>query len=353
MTVDQIRALGLRKEFPGVVAVDGVDLEIREGEFFALLGPSGCGKTTTLRMIAGFETPTEGTVEINGTDVTDAPPEARPTNMVFQDLALFTHMDVFENVAYGLRRSGVAEEEIEARVAEALELVDLPGYGDRDTAALSGGQQQRIALARALANETDVILLDEPLASLDRKLRQRMQLELRTIHEEVGVTFFYVTHDQQAAMTMADRMAVMNDGEIEQVAPPSEVYDAPANQFVADFIGDMNSLSGTVEDGRFVTEGGLEFAVENDGVTGDADLVIRPEKFHISADGSLGLANEVEGTIRDAVFRGTSTRYRVEIDDGVEVEIESQNRTREPPYASGDRVRVGWEPGSALVYETR
>ncbi|MFB6303323.1 MAG: ABC transporter ATP-binding protein [Haloferacaceae archaeon] len=351
MTTDQIRVTDLRKEFPGVVAVDGIDLEIREGEFFALLGPSGCGKTTTLRMIAGFETPTDGTVEINESDVTDSPPEARPTNMVFQDLALFTHMNVFENVAYGLRRTNVSEAEIEERVEEALELVDLPGYGDRDTAALSGGQQQRIALARALANETDVILLDEPLASLDRKLRQRMQLELRKIHEEVGITFFYVTHDQQAAMTMADRMAVMNDGRIEQVAPPSEVYDAPANQFVADFIGDMNNLPGTVQDGRFVTDAGPEFAIADTDVEGTADLVIRPEKFHISADGSLGVTNEIGGTIRDAVFRGTSTRYQVEIAGGVSVEIESQNLTRDPPYAPGDRVRIGWEPESALVYE--
>jgi spermidine/putrescine transport system ATP-binding protein len=351
MTTDQITVTDLRKEFPGVVAVDGIDLEIREGEFFALLGPSGCGKTTTLRMIAGFETPTGGAVEINDADVTDAPPEDRPTNMVFQHLALFTHMDVFENVAYGLRRSGLPEAEVESRVEEALELVDLPGRGDRDVAALSGGQQQRIALARALANETDVILLDEPLASLDRKLRQRMQLELRKIHEEVGVTFFYVTHDQQAAMTMADRMAVMNDGEIEQVAPPSEVYDAPANQFVADFIGDMNSLRGVVENGRFRTDEGHEFAAPDTDVVGEAALVIRPEKFRISADGALGVDNELEGTIRDAVFRGTATRYRVEIANGVDVDVESQNVTRDPPYEPGDRVRVGWESDSALVYD--
>ncbi|MFC7166833.1 ABC transporter ATP-binding protein [Halospeciosus flavus] len=204
-----------------VRAVDGIDVTIEDGEFFSLLGPSGCGKTTTLRMIAGFETPTDGTVSIDGQNVTDRPPEDRPTNMVFQNLALFSHMDVYDNVAYGLKRSGVSEEEIDARVSESLELVDMPGYQDRRVTELSGGQQQRVALARALTNRTDVILLDEPLASLDRKLRQQMQLELRNIHEEVGMTFFYVTHDQQAAMTMSDRMAVMNEGHLEQVGSPA------------------------------------------------------------------------------------------------------------------------------------
>ena len=348
----QITATDLRKEFGDVVAVDGIDLEINDGEFFALLGPSGCGKTTTLRMISGFETPTDGRVDIDSDDVTDTPPEGRPTNMVFQDLALFTHMDVFDNVAYGLRRDGMSEEEIEDRVAEALELVDLPGYEDRAIDQMSGGHQQRIALARALANETDVILLDEPLASLDRKLRQQMQLELRKIHEEVGLTFFYVTHDQQAAMTMADRMAIMNDGEIEQVAPPSEVYDKPANEFVADFIGDMNSISGEVDGAEFVTDDGATFAVADTDVSGDANLVIRPEKFHVSENGSLDVANETTGTVQETVFRGTSTRYEVELDDvDATVDVESQNLTRNPPHGKGDEVSVGWEPESALVYD--
>lgn len=348
----QIEATDLRKEFGDVTAVDGIDLEINDGEFFALLGPSGCGKTTTLRMIAGFEPPTAGRVYIDGTDETTTPPEGRPTNMVFQDLALFSHMDVFDNVAYGLRRSGLSDEEISARVAESLELVDLPGYEDRAVDQMSGGQQQRIALARALANETDVILLDEPLASLDRKLRQQMQLELRKIHEEVGLTFFYVTHDQQAAMTMADRMAVMNAGHIEQIAPPTEVYDDPANEFVADFIGDMNQLPGRVEHGRFVTESGETFAVSDTGVSGDANLVIRPEKLHITGNGHLDVENTATGTVQETVFRGTSTRYEVDL-DGTErtVDVESQNLRRTPPYGKGDEVMVGWEPSSALLYE--
>ncbi|MFB6195032.1 MAG: ABC transporter ATP-binding protein [Haloplanus sp.] len=348
----QISTTDLRKEFGDVIAVDGVDLEIEDGEFFALLGPSGCGKTTTLRMIAGFETPTEGRVHIDRADVTGTPPEDRPTNMVFQDLALFTHMNVFENVAYGLRRGGdLSESEIEDSVAEALELVDLPGYEDRAVDQLSGGQQQRIALARALANETDVILLDEPLASLDRKLRQRMQLELRKIHEEVGLTFFYVTHDQQAAMTMADRMAVMNEGDIEQVAPPAEVYDSPENEFVADFIGDMNSLSGRIADGQFVTESGLAFEAPPTDVSGTANLVIRPEKLRVADVGALDARNVATGTVQDTVFRGTSTRYEVRLDDAdVALDVEAQNLTRNPPYAAGDEVHVGWEPESALVY---
>ncbi|MFB6268518.1 MAG: ABC transporter ATP-binding protein [Halobacterium sp.] len=349
----EITTTDLRKEFGSVTAVDGIDLDIEDGEFFALLGPSGCGKTTTLRMIAGFESPTDGRVTIEGEDVTGSPPEDRPTNMVFQDLALFTHMDVFDNVAYGLRRNtGMSDDEIEARVAEALELVDLPGYEDRSVDQMSGGQQQRIALARALANETDVILLDEPLASLDRKLRQQMQLELRKIHEEVGLTFFYVTHDQQAAMTMADRMAVMNDGHLEQVAPPSEVYDDPNNEFVADFIGDMNGLDGEVGDGRFTTASGLTVDAPETDVTGPATLVVRPEKLRVSGDGTLDTANVLSGTVTDTVFRGTSTRYEVAVDDAdVTLDVEAQNVTRTPPHGEGDDVVVGWDTDAALVYD--
>jgi spermidine/putrescine transport system ATP-binding protein len=327
-------------------------LEIRDGEFFALLGPSGCGKTTTLRMIAGFEEPTDGQVHIDGTDETDTPPEGRPTNMVFQDLALFSHMNVYDNVAYGLRRDGLSEDEIEDRVAEALRLVDLPGYEDRAIDQMSGGQQQRIALARALANETDVILLDEPLASLDRKLRQQMQLELRKIHEEVGLTFFYVTHDQQAAMTMADRMAVMNEGKIEQIQPPNEVYDNPANEFVADFIGDMNQLSGRVENGQFVTDAGRTFEVPPTEISGEANLVIRPEKLHISGNGGLDTTNVASGRVRETVFRGTSTRYEVALEDvETNLDVESQNLTRNPPHGKDDEVVVGWEPDSSLLYD--
>lgn len=347
----EIELQDLTKVYSGDVrAVDGVDLTVQDGEFFSLLGPSGCGKTTTLRMIAGFEVPTEGTVSIDESDVTTQPPEDRPTNMVFQNLALFSHMDVFENVAYGLERSGLDDSEIEERVTESLELVNMGGYEDRRVTELSGGQQQRIALARALTNRTDVILLDEPLASLDRKLRQQMQLELRNIHEEVGMTFFYVTHDQQAAMTMSDRMAVMNEGEIEQVGPPAEVYDEPANEFVADFIGDVNSFAGQIESGRFQADSGDEFALPStaSAESGRATLVVRPEKFQIGT-GAAELENSLEGTIEETVFRGRSTRYNVQWRNRT-LSVEAQNMTRTPPHSRGDAVVVGWPPDAGLVY---
>ena len=341
----------LTKVYEGHVrAVDSIDIDVQDGEFFSLLGPSGCGKTTTLRMIAGFEPPTDGRVDIAQTDVTDDPPEDRPTNMVFQNLALFTHMDVHDNVAYGLKRSGVPEEERDERVAEALQLVDMGGYQDRHVTELSGGQQQRVALARALTNRSDVILLDEPLASLDRKLRQQMQLELRKIHEEVGMTFFYVTHDQEAAMTMSDRMAVMNEGHIEQVGPPTEVYDDPESAFVADFIGDVNVFDGTVEGGRFRAADGREFetpSAEADSAGGDATLVVRPERLHIGEN--LDMANTVDGTVDDAVFRGSNIRY--EVDDGNRsLNVDEQNLERRRPFSRGDDVTVGWRRDAALIY---
>src|SRR5215468_7932771 len=244
-----IELSGVVKEFQArgevITAVAGIDLEIREGEFFSLLGPSGCGKTTTMRMVAGFEEPTAGEIRLHGQDVTGVPPNKRDVNMVFQSYALFPHMDVFENVAFGLRRKSVAKPEITRRVGEMLDIVDLAGRGERRPRELSGGQQQRVALARALVNNPRALLLDEPLGALDLKLRQAMQVELKRIQREVGITFVYVTHDQGEALTMSDRIAVMNDGLVEQLASPREIYEHPATRFVAGFIGTSNLLTGT------------------------------------------------------------------------------------------------------------
>ena len=256
-----IRLDDVRKEFGDVTAVDGIDFRIERGEFFSLVGPSGCGKTTTLRMISGFETPTDGDVVIDGRDMAGVPPDERDTNLVFQHLSLFPHMTVGENVGYGLKKSGVGEAERWESITEYLELVDLAGFEDRDPTELSGGQQQRVALARSLVNEPSVLLLDEPLSSLDRKLRKQMQVELRKIHEKTQGAFFYVTHDQEVAMTLSDRLAVMNEGKLEQVGRPEEIYRNPATPFVADFIGDTNLLEGRAhaENGRTVVEvGGRE-----------------------------------------------------------------------------------------------
>ena len=246
-SVAEIRLANLSKRFRDVRAVDDISLDILPGEFFSLLGPSGCGKTTTLRMIGGFELPTGGRIELRGVDMTLAPPDKRPVNMVFQSYALFPHLDVGDNVAFGLRRRHVATPEIRRRVADALELVHLTGYEKRKPNQLSGGQQQRVALARALVNRPNVLLLDEPLGALDLKLRRALQIELKRIQIEVGITFVYVTHDQEEALTMSDRIAVMNHGKVEQVGMPEELYDRPASRFVADFMGTTNLLAGTVE----------------------------------------------------------------------------------------------------------
>ena len=242
----EIRLVELSKDFRDVRAVDHVSLDIRAGEFFSLLGPSGCGKTTTLRMIGGFELPSEGRIELRGVDVTRTAPDKRPVNMVFQHYALFPHLDVGENVAFGLRRRQVRRDEIARRVGEALDLVRLPGYQRRRAHQLSGGQQQRVALARALVNRPTVLLLDEPLGALDLKLRRQLQVELKRIQTEVGITFVYVTHDQEEALTMSDRIAVMNSGHVEQLGTPEELYERPATRFVADFIGTTNLMVGTV-----------------------------------------------------------------------------------------------------------
>ena len=295
---------GLTKHYGEVVAVAGIDLEVEPGEFFTMLGPSGSGKTTTLRMIAGFEDPSGGTIELAGEDVSGVPPYDRAVNTVFQDYALFPHMTVGENVAYGLRIAGVAKAERAKRRDEALEMVRLPGYGDRKPGELSGGQRQRVALARAIVNRPKVLLLDEPLGALDLKLREQMQVELKSIQGEVGITFVYVTHDQDEALTMSDRIAVFNEGRIEQVSPPVELYEQPATEFVAGFVGVSNLL-------------------ERDG----ARFTIRPEKIQLVDPGAApnGLRTE-RGRIADVAYAGMVTRYTVALDAGRRASADSPER---------------------------
>jgi putative spermidine/putrescine transport system ATP-binding protein len=322
---------GARKVYGDVVAVDRVDLEIAADEFFTLLGPSGSGKTTCLRMIAGFERPDGGRVQLGGEDVTDRPPYERDVNTVFQDYALFPHMSVRENVEYGLRVKKVERGERARRAGDALEMVRLGGYGDRRPAQLSGGQRQRVALARALVNRPSVLLLDEPLGALDLKLRQQMQHELRTLQQEVGITFVYVTHDQEEALTMSDRMAVFNEGRIEQVGPPAGVYERPANEFVAGFVGVSNIVE---REGRRFT--------------------IRPEKVRVLAEretAAPGFTVE-EGRVSDVAYAGMLTRFRVELDRGGELQVVRQNlesSSQEALEQRGRRVRVGWAGEHAYV----
>jgi putative spermidine/putrescine transport system ATP-binding protein len=319
-----VRLVGVRKTYGDVVAVDHVDLEIEPGEFFTLLGPSGSGKTTTLRLIAGFERPDAGRVELSGVDVTNRAPYERDVNTVFQDYALFPHMTVAENVAYGLRVKNVPRAERKRRVEEILRVVRLPDVGGRKPIQLSGGQRQRIALARALVNAPKVLLLDEPLGALDLKLRQEMQIELRRIQRdvsEVGITFVYVTHDQEEALTMSDRLAVFNEGRIEQLGTPAEVYERPETEFVAGFVGISNVLE----------RNGRRFSV-------------RPEKIQMHFDG----AGEGEpGTIRDVVYVGMFTRYIVELESGGELTVVKQNletSSADALESRGRRVRLEWRP---------
>jgi putative spermidine/putrescine transport system ATP-binding protein len=319
-----VRLVGVRKTYGDVVAVDHVDLEVEAGEFFTLLGPSGSGKTTTLRLIAGFERPDAGRVELSGVDVTNRAPYERDVNTVFQDYALFPHMTVAENVAYGLRVKKVPRSERKRRVDEILRVVRLPDVAGRKPIQLSGGQRQRIALARALVNAPKVLLLDEPLGALDLKLRQEMQIELRRIQREVsevGITFVYVTHDQEEALTMSDRLAVFNEGRIEQLGTPAEVYEHPATEFVAGFVGISNLLE---RDGR-------RFSV-------------RPEKIQMHFDGT---GEGEPGKIRDVVYVGMFTRYVVELDSGGELAVVKQNletASAEELESRGKRVRLEWRP---------
>jgi putative spermidine/putrescine transport system ATP-binding protein len=320
-TAPDIRLRGLVKRYGDLAAVDGIDLDVARGEFFTLLGPSGSGKTTTLRMIAGFELPDAGTVELAGADVSDLPPFERDVNTVFQDYALFPHLSVADNIGYGLRVRRVPREERRRRVGEALEMVRLPSLGGRRPAQLSGGQRQRVALARAIVNRPQVLLLDEPLGALDLKLRQEMQVELKRIQQEVGITFVYVTHDQEEALTMSDRLAVFNQGRIEQVGAPAEVYERPRSEFIAGFVGVSNLLE----------RGGRRFT-------------IRPEKVRLLEGPHDGLHTE-PGVVRDVAYAGMVTRYLVELRQGGELHVVRQNLETTSSQAleqQGREVTVGW-----------
>src|SRR3954464_5116304 len=329
-----IRLTGVRKLFGDVAAVDGVDLDIRRGEFFTLLGPSGSGKTTCLRMIAGFERPDEGRIELAGDDVSRLPPAERDVNTVFQDYALFPHMSVAENVAYGLKVRKVAKGERAQRVEEALAMVRLEGYGDRRPSQLSGGQRQRVALARALVNRPRVLLLDEPLGALDLKLRQQLQVELKRIQSEVGITFVYVTHDQDEALTMSDRIAVMDGGHVLQVGSPRDVYEEPGSRFVAGFVGVSNLLELPVEksEGDLLT---LRLG-EGEAVTGEqkggapegaiAVVTIRPERIALGSKPEAGDCH-AHGTVRESLYAGPTSRFVVELDGGGELMVVKQNAT--------------------------
>ena len=317
-----VRLEGVVKRFDGLVAVDGISVDVPRGSFFALLGPSGCGKTTTLRMIGGFEEPDEGRILLGDQDVVGLPPYKRDVNTVFQSYALFPHMSIEDNVGFGLERKGVAKEELKGRVAEMLELVGLSGFGKRKPKQLSGGQQQRVALGRALVNHPRVLLLDEPLGALDMKLRKQMQLELKRIQQEIGITFVHVTHDQEEAMTMADSIAVMNQGRIEQLGPPQVLYERPATAFVAGFLGASNLLAGTVEgaDAIRLDEGTLVRASVN-GRSGAVSVGVRPEKITIGAGGG---ANELPGTVAETAYIGVATQVVVRTAAGT-VHVFAQN----------------------------
>ena len=356
--VPAIELVGVVKEFQArgevVVAVRGVDLVIGEGEFFSLLGPSGCGKTTTMRMIAGFEEPTRGGIRLHGADVTGIPPNKRDVNMVFQSYALFPHMTVFENVAFGLRRKKAAKEEITRRVGEMLEIVDLGGRGERRPRELSGGQQQRVALARALVNRPRALLLDEPLGALDLKLRQAMQVELKRIQREVGITFVYVTHDQGEALTMSDRIAVMNDGSIEHLGTPREIYEHPKTRFVAGFIGTSNLLSGTVarvESGQAVIEVSSDeriiVPVQDPGPApgSQLELTVRPEKIQLSTTRPADRGCVLRGEVTEVVYLGTSTNFSVSTTTGADIVVFQQNSAAAGEAADrGDHVWLSWQP---------
>jgi len=337
------------KRFDGVPAVDGISLEVPHGSFFALLGPSGCGKTTTLRMIGGFEEPSEGRIFLGDQDVVGLPPYKRDVNTVFQSYALFPHLSIEDNVSFGLERKGVAKSERGGRVEEMLELVGLAGFATRKPKQLSGGQQQRVALARALVNHPQVLLLDEPLGALDLKLRKNMQLELKRIQNGVGITFVHVTHDQEEAMTMADTIAVMNRGRIEQLGPPQELYEHPASAFVAGFLGVSNLLPGTVEgaDAIRLDSGGLVHAQVN-GRTGRVAAGVRPEKIALGEDGG---ENRLAGTISETAYLGVATQVVVTTPAGT-IQVFAQNTGAGGQVAArGSAVTLSWSPEATFVVD--
>lgn len=358
----EVELRNVTKRFGDFTAVDDVGLQIQNGEFFSLLGPSGCGKTTTLRMIAGFELPTEGEIYLNGQPVGQLPPFKRNVNTVFQNYALFPHMTVTENVAFGLEMKKLARAEIEKRVEEALHLVRLPGMGQRKPRQLSGGQQQRVALARALVNRPEVLLLDEPLGALDLKLRKAMQLELKDLQESLGITFIFVTHDQEEAMTMSDRIAVMDQGRVLQVGTPAEIYEHPNSRFVADFIGETNFLPCKVvgrENGMATVEVSNRLSMEAEcshevQVGQEGSVIIRPEKITIHSHqvAAPGQDTIFPGVVNEVVYIGTDTRFVVRLEDGSLINVRHQNVMASDPlahFSRGDQVYVSWQAKAARV----
>lgn len=341
----------ITKKFGDVVAVDNIDLSIKDGEFFAMLGPSGCGKTTTLRMIAGLEFPTEGSLSIFGEEVGTLAPNKRSVNTVFQNYALFPHLTVLENVGFGLKMQGTDKKETRARAMEMIELVQLNGLESRKPAQMSGGQQQRVALARALVNQPKVLLLDEPLGALDLKLRQEMQLELKKLQRDVGISFVFVTHDQEEALTMADRIAVMHEGKLLQVASPEEIYEQPASKFVADFIGRTNLLEGTVKDKTTVVleNGALVHAANSLAAGTRVAISLRPERAKIARLSDVPIeGSSLNGVIDTITYLGNARVYGVKL-DWMRIEIRQENRPDADLYEHGDEITVYWNTDDVSV----
>ena len=353
MSEPRVRLEGVSHRFGEVTALDDIDLDVRDGDLLTLLGPSGCGKTTLLRIIAGFERPTTGRVLLGGEDVTDRPAHRRATNMVFQRSTLFPHLDVFGNVAFGLRVAGVGRAEQRERVRKALALVRLEGYEKRRSHELSGGQMQRVALARALVNQPQVLLLDEPLSALDLKIRLDMEAELRRVHRATGATFVYVTHDQREAMALSDRIVVMNDGCVEQIGLPAEVYSRPASTFAAKFVGDANVLPVEVQDvsgeDASVTLAARRRQVSCPGARrGPAWLVLRPEAVQVVRLDGEPAREELAGLVRDVAFRGTGFQYRIAV-DALETELKAEAPASTPEMAVDERVTVDWTPSACWL----
>ncbi len=349
------------KDFGNVRAVNNANLDVLKGEFFSLLGPSGCGKTTLLRMLAGFELPTEGTIHINGQDVTLSPPNIRPVNMVFQNYAIFPHLNVAQNIAFGMRKSGLSKQELDEQIEQMLELIKLSGYGDRGSNELSGGQRQRVALARALIKQPKVLLLDEPLGALDKKLREQMQIELRLLQQQVGITFVFVTHDQEEALTLSDRIAVMNQGDIIEVSTPGSLYEQPQSRFVADFIGTMNFFDCTLKDfsdgiaiGEATELGGVKIATPQTIVTpgNEFTLAVRPEKFSISFEQPDQQYNSVLGRMGPSAYLGDRSHLYVHVEGRehpISVALQNLTGVLDQMYATDRKVWLTWSDDSAVM----
>ena len=359
---DYISISNTSKHFGSVKAVDDISFNIGEGEFFSLLGASGCGKTTLLRMLAGFEQPTLGNIYIDGQPQAGVPPHQRPVNMVFQSYAIFPHLNVHKNIAYGMRKSGLSKAEVDKKVDEMLELIKLPGYGSRGAHQLSGGQRQRVALARALIKQPKVLLLDEPLGALDKKLREQMQLELRALQRDVGITFVFVTHDQEEAMTMSDRIAVMSLGKVLQIDSPTRLYEVPQIKEVADFIGTINFFEGSIKgkegDSVVVDANGLgtvHASASNDSTpeSGSITVAVRPEKFNLSFQQPNVQSNVAEGTMQAAAYLGDRSHYYVQVEGrDAPVAVAAQNAQRQMETVNADehaKVWLTWEEDSALL----